>query len=129
MREANEKKNCLSFIPGALDILQALTRRAVLPIRSTKICAVPGCGATPTATHVFLTNDPAHRQFFANDLRAVFPSTPTLPSILKSFAKKEPNALRYVSERLLRHEVKDAMLQKWCRRVLRSLALMPQPRA
>ena len=118
-----DKKKLLSLtkIPGACDIMQMLTRRAVLQLSTKRKCRVPGCGATATAQHVLTMNDAAHS---ANgDVTEVYEEQPLLDDILVDFAKGDKEVIRYVCKRLMYQEDEDYHLNEWCAWTLRYLNL------
>ena len=107
----------LMYVPGACDILQALVRRAVLPVGTKELCVVHGCGERATAAHVLLCNSSAHKATMSRhaDGEVVFGSVPpSLPRLLRDFVAREPAVLLYVAERLLLQEVEDTVLRGWC---------------
>ena len=96
--------------------MQAIARRAVLQ-RSTKAkCAIPQCDGLATAEHVLLCNSPAHRRALSRfaDIEKVYPSPPTVHTVLRDFAMRRPPTLMMVCERMKVQEADDVRMSEWC---------------
>ena len=117
-QECTKRQNLrrLMYIPGCCDIMQAIARRAVLQ-RSTKAkCAIPQCDGLATAEHVLLCNSPAHRRALSRfaDIEKVYPSPPTVHTVLRDFAMRRPPTLMMVCERMKVQEADDVRMSEWC---------------
>ena len=112
-----KKLRALMYVPGACDILQALARRAILPVGTKRSCAVRGCMSAATAEHVLLCDSMRHRQLLTRDAHNDTISGGrklTLERVLRGFMDRNPAVMLYVCERLLLQQPEDATLCGWC---------------
>ncbi|KAJ9453159.1 Phospholipase A1-II 4 [Diplonema papillatum] len=87
----------LETLPGAVDLLQAIIRRAVMP-RATRI-ACKWCAALANAQHVLLADDATHNE--VSDIRHAYPTDrPNLKGLLADFAKKRRDTIWHVAKRV-----------------------------
>ncbi|KAJ9441406.1 Receptor-type adenylate cyclase, partial [Diplonema papillatum] len=87
----------LETLPGAVDLLQAIIRRAVMP-RATRV-ACKRCAALANAQHVLLADDATHNE--VSDIRHAYPADPPhLKGLLADYAKKRRDTIRHVAKRV-----------------------------
>ncbi|KAJ9435426.1 hypothetical protein DIPPA_08562 [Diplonema papillatum] len=107
----------LEALPGAVDLLQAIIRRAVMP-RATRI-ACKRCAALANAQHVLLADDATHNE--VSDIRHAYPTDPPqLKGLLADFAKKRRDTIRHVAKRV-KVLCDDPLAARWSSLVLRYL--------
>ena len=106
----------LAKIPGALDLLQAIMRGAILPWANKTVCSVPGCRQTLTLQHALMVNDRNHRDFFgiAGDLNKI-PTPRTVKTIMKQFAQQHFTTMIFLATRTKKLLADDPNVKDWCR--------------
>ncbi|KAJ9458331.1 hypothetical protein DIPPA_13654 [Diplonema papillatum] len=105
----------LETLPGAVDLLQAIIRRAVMP-RATRV-ACKRCAALANAQHVLLADDATHNE--VSDIRHAYPADPPhLKGLLADYAKKRRDTIRHVAKRV-KVLCDDPLAARWSSLVLR----------
>eukprot|EP01061_Rhynchopus_euleeides_P001010 TRINITY_DN10716_c0_g3_i1.p1 TRINITY_DN10716_c0_g3~~TRINITY_DN10716_c0_g3_i1.p1 ORF type:complete len:580 (+),score=-51.78 TRINITY_DN10716_c0_g3_i1:236-1741(+) len=121
----------LMYIPGACDILQAISRRVILQFGSKRECRVEGCTRHATAEHTLLVNDPRHSGAYGRwgDRAIPYPTeSPTLERILTDFARGIFPTMLYCCERIGYQEDDDHALGEWCEWLKRRILLREEYR-
>jgi len=114
----------LAKIPGALDLLQAIMRGAILPWANKTVCSVPGCRQTLTLQHALMVNDRNHRDFFgiAGDLNKI-PTPRTVKTIMKQFAQQHFTTMIFLATRTKKLLADDPNVKDWCRWLITAVHL------
>ncbi|KAJ9436636.1 Target of rapamycin, partial [Diplonema papillatum] len=92
----------LERVPGAVDLFQAIVRRAVMPNRTRVSCRL--CQHAATAQHVLLEDDPVHNAA-SSALEAYPQGLPSVKDVMEDFALRRPPALKFVAERVTDFEL------------------------
>ena len=119
---SKENSRRLAKIPGALDLLHAITRRSFLPDNSSVPCKASGCRGKCSAAHILMCNDQPHLQALAQyaglaDANRIVGPSPSLHSILAAYASADRSFMIYVAARSLQL-TDDVLAQKWARWIL-----------
>ncbi len=119
--------NRLAFIPGALDLLHALVRRAILPDRSARTCPIASCSKLIDAHHAFTCIDAAHRKALA-DCHLDVPVTSlnitkvSVPELLGKYANRDEAVMKHVARRVI-FFADDVKAERWAKWLLSALKL------
>ena len=114
----------LSKTPGALDLLQAIMRGAILPWSNKNLCPVPGCQQTLTLHHALLADDRKHSDLFGieGNLSSI-PGLRTTKLIMSNFAQQHKDTLLFLSTRAKILLPDDTQVQDWTRWIITALQL------
>ncbi|KAJ9445829.1 hypothetical protein DIPPA_35223 [Diplonema papillatum] len=107
----------LERVPGAVDLFQAIVRRAVMPNRTRVTCRL--CQHAATAQHVLLGDDAIHNA--ASSAPEAYPQgLPSLRGVLEDFALRRPPALKFFAERV-KSTYDDPLTNRWTAAILNYL--------
>ncbi|KAJ9457782.1 hypothetical protein DIPPA_34780 [Diplonema papillatum] len=107
----------LERVPGAVDLFQAIVRRAVMPNRTRVSCRL--CQHAATAQHVLLEDDPVHNAA-SSALEAYPQGLPSVKDVMEDFALRRPPALKFVAERV-KSTYDDPLTNRWTAAILNYL--------
>ncbi|KAJ9464041.1 hypothetical protein DIPPA_01052 [Diplonema papillatum] len=105
----------LRNLHGATDLLQALTRRAIMPFKTRNECAVEGCYHRGSADHVLTAGDERHILCYgpeANLTRIFGQSEVTYRQVLDEFAARNTAVIRSVCARV-RYQEPSGKATEW----------------
>jgi hypothetical protein len=117
----------LSRIAGAVDLLQALVRRAIHPLRTTELCTVRGCNHPLTVEHILLAGDANHLNHIGcppeeSDTFRLFPRTlknnpkktltASVKHIMEAYAHGDCAIMKLVATRV-QSLTTDSLAKRW----------------
>ncbi|KAJ9454303.1 hypothetical protein DIPPA_07934 [Diplonema papillatum] len=107
----------LERVPGAVDLFQAIVRRAVMPNRTRVQCRL--CQRAATAQHVLMENDTIHNA--ASSVLEAYPQgLPSFKGLMEDFALRRPPALKFVAERV-KSTYDDPLTNRWTAAIMNYL--------